>query len=504
MKDVKSMFKFVNKKELVIVTFLDVLYNLSVYGTSFALSYFITSPLTKNKLIHLLISLGILYIVSLFLKWIYAKKEQVFLYNIQLDAEQYFYDKLQEMSVADIKKYHTGYIQHCISETATEYACFFETITTNFIPLIVGIISFIYMTLSQSFVIGSLLLLLVVITFLIRTKQSKSKSKYMAEFSKNKGDYNSAIIDFIQNIFTTIKLDIREFSSNIIKLKRKKYINSLQEYENYNAKVKTTFDFFIDLIYIFVIVVSLIDIVNGKDPLSYLVFYISIIGKISTELSGFSNEIEHVVKFWVLKKQLDEILNSEDISVKVRNWNNLEIKEGIFSYKDRSQKILIPNFNMKFGDKVSVMGESGQGKTTILNILSGTYPLNKGSIIIDDKTIVNKKLDVAFISQEVELYNLSIRNNLTLGKRISDEKLINMFEDAGLMEWYSNLKNGLDEIVGEKGIKLSAGQRQRLNIIRGILIDKDVYFFDEPTSNLDKESEEKIVSMIDKYLKNKT
>ena len=95
MKDVKSMFKFVNKKELVIVTFLDVLYNLSVYGTSFALSYFITSPLTKNKLIHLLISLGILYIVSLFLKWIYAKKEQVFLYNIQLDAEQYFYDKLQ-------------------------------------------------------------------------------------------------------------------------------------------------------------------------------------------------------------------------------------------------------------------------------------------------------------------------------------------------------------------------------------------------------------------------
>ena len=72
------------------------------------------------------------------------------------------------------------------------------------------------------------------------------------------------------------------------------------------------------------------------------------------------------------------------------------------------------------------------------------------------------------------------------------------------MEWYNNLNYGLDEIVGEKGIKLSAGQRQRLNIIRGILINKDVYFFDEPTSNLDKESEEKIVSMIDKYLNDKT
>ena len=72
------------------------------------------------------------------------------------------------------------------------------------------------------------------------------------------------------------------------------------------------------------------------------------------------------------------------------------------------------------------------------------------------------------------------------------------------MEWYSNLENGLDEIVGEKGMKLSAGQQQRLNIIRGILMDNELYFLDEPTSNLDEESERKIIEMIDKYLKDKT
>ena len=99
---------------------------------------------------------------------------------------------------------------------------------------------------------------------------------------------------------------------------------------------------------------------------------------------------------------------------------------------------------------------------------------------------------------------MSIKDNLTLGKNISEKKILEMFEDAGLMEWYSNLDNGLEEVVGEKGVKLSAGQRQRLNIIRGILINKDVYFFDEPTSNLDRESEEKIVNMIDKYLRDKT
>ena len=77
-------------------------------------------------------------------------------------------------------------------------------------------------------------------------------------------------------------------------------------------------------------------------------------------------------------------------------------------------------------------------------------------------------------------------------------------EDAGLALWINNLENGLDTVVGEKGIKLSTGQKQRLNIIRGILLDKDIYIFDEPTSNLDILSENNICVMIAKYLKNKT
>jgi ABC-type multidrug transport system fused ATPase/permease subunit len=197
-------------------------------------------------------------------------------------------------------------------------------------------------------------------------------------------------------------------------------------------------------------------------------------------------------------------MSKDNVSKKVNKWNKLIVKDGEFSYKERSKKILLPSFEFEKGDKISIVGESGQGKTTILNVLSGIYPLNSGDILIDDKIVSNPKLDVVYISQDVDLFDLSIRDNLTLGKNISDKKIIELFEDAGLMEWYSNLENGLDEMVGEKGVKLSAGQRQRLNIIRGILIDKGVYFFDEPTSNLDKESEEKIVSMIDKYLKDKT
>ena len=112
------------------------------------------------------------------------------------------------------------------------------------------------------------------------------------------------------------------------------------------------------------------------------------------------------------------------------------------------------------------------------------------------KVLNKKKYALCFINAFLE--------NICLGKRISNETLSEYLKDAGLDEWINDLENGLDTLVGEKGIKLSAGQKQRLNIIRGILLDKEIYILDEPTSNLDSLSENKIYDMINKYLKDKT
>lgn len=91
-----------------------------------------------------------------------------------------------------------------------------------------------------------------------------------------------------------------------------------------------------------------------------------------------------------------------------------------------------------------------------------------------------------------------------LGKKIPDAVLNEYLQDAGLLEWINTLEHGLNTLVGEKGVKLSAGQKQRFNIIRRIFLDKDIYILDEPTSNLDHLSEIKIYDMINKYLKDKT
>ena len=194
----------------------------------------------------------------------------------------------------------------------------------------------------------------------------------------------------------------------------------------------------------------------------------------------------------------------EEPQNKTRNWNNITLKDIEFKYNDESNAIIkIPSFSLNKKDKISIVGESGQGKSTFLSLFCRFYDIDDKNYL-KDGTPTSKIPDIAYISQESDLFDLTIKENLCLGKRISNETLNEYLKDAGLDEWINDLENGLDTLVGEKGIKLSAGQKQRLNIIRGILLDKEIYILDEPTSNLDSLSENKIYDMINKYLKNKT
>jgi len=259
-----------------------------------------------------------------------------------------------------------------------------------------------------------------------------------------------------------------------------------------------------DLLYLVILVVAIMMTANGEDALPYILFFITALGKLYYNLNNLVRLIDISERFKTSKKQLDEYFN-ESKEIKILNhFETVKMKNVLFSYTKYSANIKIPEFVLHKGDKISITGESGQGKTTVMNILAGLYSLKNGELLIDNKEIKNERLDLVFVSQEVDLFDLSIRDNLCLGKEISDERILELLDEAGLTGWYNELPDGLETTVGERGIKLSAGQKQRLNLIRGILIDKDLYFFDEPTSNLDALSEEKITNMIEKYLKDKT
>ena len=256
--------------------------------------------------------------------------------------------------------------------------------------------------------------------------------------------------------------------------------------------------------YVIVLISLFVQMKNGADVFSYLVFYSSIFSGLSTELRGVGYLFMHWNKFKSANNQVEEMIVEEEKQHKIRNFHDIMMKDICFKYYDESNiTIEIPNFSLMKNDKVSIVGESGQGKSTFLSPFCRFYEVDDDKFLVDHHPS-SKAPDIAYISQETDLFDLTIKENLTLGKKISNEKLEEYLEDSGLLDWVHTLEKGLDTLVGEKGVKLSAGQKQRLNLIRGILLAKEIYILDEPTSNLDSLSEEKINHMILKYLNKKT
>ena len=360
------------------------------------------------------------------------------------------------------------------------------------------------MVCKQSIWTGILCIIISTLAVYFKYKMMKDKQKYDKEVRRKRSKYNATFVDFVQNVMAVRKLNIGKFCDSKLQKNSEEYLEATKINEKKRSNTNGVFTGLMNLLYLVVLVSTIIMVKNGQDGLPYLLFYMSALGKLYSNLNSLVRLIDTSVRFKGAKEQLDEYFkNSKDIKL-IDNFKKIKLSDVVFSYTKDSVKIKIPEFVLQKGDKISIMGESGQGKTTTMNILAGLFPLENGNLLIDNKKQKNVRLDLVFVSQEVELFDLSIRDNLCLGKNIPDDKILELIEESGLSNWYKQLPEGLDTVVGEKGIKLSAGQRQRLNLIRGILIDKELYFFDEPTSNLDSISEEKITNMIEKYLKEKT
>lgn len=500
----KELMKIVSKKLFIYSFIFNLAYSLADYGQSISLSIFGTTPLTLEKLTKLAIAIIVTDILMLIFGKVGSYVDCVNDTKTTNTVEKYYFKKLQSMTMEKVQDTHTGFIHNLISETAQlfiDVTYFFEI---SVIPLIIGMTSVLYMICKQSVVTGIICVIICTLAVVLKYKMMKNKLKYDKEVRNKRSKYNATFIDFIQNIITVRKLNIGRFCYKKIDENSEEYLKSTKVNEVKRANMNAVFTVLMNTLYVVVITSVIIMVKNGQDGLPYLLFYTTALTKIYHNLNSLVRFIDMAVRFKGSKEQLDEYFKGSKQIKQVTNFNKLKLSEVVFSYTKDGTKIKIPEFVLKRGDKISIMGESGQGKTTAMNILAGLFPLENGKLLIDGKVSKDVRLDLVFVSQEVDLFDLSIRDNLCLGKDIPESKLIELIKEAGLYDWYTELPEGLDTMVGERGIKLSAGQKQRLNLIRGILIDKDLYFFDEPTSNLDGVSEERIISMIEKYLNNKT
>ena len=206
-----------------------------------------------------------------------------------------------------------------------------------------------------------------------------------------------------------------------------------------------------------------------------------------------------------------EIKDNLELPKLIVNKGNIEFKDVNFAYEDDERSALSSiNLKMDSGKMTALIGLSGAGKSTILNLLSRFYDRNSGDILIDDQSIYKTTLhslrnNISLVSQDTTLFDDTIKNNIKYANlNASDDEILSSAKDSFAHEFIEKLPEKYETIIGENGIRLSGGEKQRLSIARAMLKKGPIVLLDEATSSLDSDTESKIQNAIKELTKNKT
>lgn len=275
-------------------------------------------------------------------------------------------------------------------------------------------------------------------------------------------------------------------------------------------------------LYIFQILtlaVSIYLVAHSMVSIAALVFTVTYLSKISQAMYSVGNIVRTVEQAFLDASKITELLFQAVEVTDVSNAKKLTITKAsikidniTFGYDADSSNTVFNNFNLEIpvGQSVGLVGRSGGGKSTLTQLLLRYMDVKSGKILIDNKDISqitqeSLRSNISYVPQEPYLFHRSLKENISYGNpSASDDQIIAAAKQAYAWEFITKLPNGLDTIVGERGIKLSGGQRQRIAIARAILKDAPILILDEATSALDSESEKYIQQALASLMKHKT
>ncbi|HET9487415.1 MAG TPA: ABC transporter transmembrane domain-containing protein [Chryseosolibacter sp.] len=239
---------------------------------------------------------------------------------------------------------------------------------------------------------------------------------------------------------------------------------------------------------------------------SFIGFSIAGLGDIYTQLQRSIGASERILEILGLDDE------SSQASPEIRLRGEVEYSGVSFSYPTRKEYTVLDglNFTIRPGEKVALVGKSGSGKSTIINLIMRLYPLNEGVIRVDGQPIDGFNLtayrrNIGVVPQEVILFGGTIAENIRYGKPGAGfEAIREAARKANALEFIESFPEGFDTLVGDRGIKLSGGQRQRIAIARAILKDPAILILDEATSSLDAHSEVLVQQALEKLMEGRT
>ncbi|MFH1380026.1 MAG: ABC transporter ATP-binding protein [bacterium] len=249
-----------------------------------------------------------------------------------------------------------------------------------------------------------------------------------------------------------------------------------------------------------------------------LLTFIVILTRMIPKIKVFNSQLGTLCNRWPTVREIEKFLEGtgeEKLKQGTAQFSylqkNIEFQSIAFSYSPQDSRVFTDlSFQIQKGTKVGIVGLSGSGKSTIVELLFRFYDPNKGSIYIDGVDLKGIDLrswrgHIGIVSQDTFLFHDTIKNNISFSKPYaSHDEIIQAAQRANIHNFIANLPNGYDTLVGDRGVLLSGGERQRISISRAILCEPAVLIFDEATSSLDTESEKIVQKAIEEISINKT
>lgn len=513
-----------NNKGLLILSFIFALiFVLSQLSQPFLLGKALDASEDNNKQlfnIYLIISLCLVFIGTIFsylFENIVMNVSQKIIKNMRDDL----YQKMNAISIKDIDQYSSGdlinLLIHDIENVSSGLFAVCKTLMQGIFTVIITIVTM----LLVNWILGIMVILLTPLSMIMANIISKYSKKFYKTQVKSQSDLSSISSEVMENIDIVQGLNYEDEIMNKFNQQNDKLTKETQKSLFASSWVNPSTRLVNNIIYALVGIAGIIMLTNNNDLIK--IGAVMSIGRLSSFLSYTNqyskpfNEISNVAHEYQNAKasfnrinnflSLDDDINSgQEV---INNIQSIEFKNVNFSYQ--KDKELIKDFNLKInkGDKIAIVGPTGAGKTTLINLIMRFYDIDTGDILINDISIKNIdkssfRKNIGMVLQDTWIFPGSIYDNIKYLKENSSEiDIKNAANKAHADVFINTLPQKYDTIINNKD-SLSEGQKQMISIARVMLVNPDLIILDEATSNIDTRSEKLIINAFDNMMKEKT
>ena len=520
-KDFKFISKYIKEHKKVLIFSCILIFIASLFNLTYG--YFngkAIEEITKLNLKMSLFYFGLYFLVSVFsntllMQWGYYlinKIKMSIINHISLDT----YYKVLNLPAYAFEEKSSGEIINRVTNDAEVITSSFSDILEIVKGLLGSIIIFFYIIYNSWIVALEIIVFVSILFFVMRYFNPKIKTLHK-ESREIVDNFTSEVTETVRGIREIKTLGIKDNLFTEITDIMKKLFNKRTAELSLDLK----YDIIMDILRIFlevgVFVTCAILLYYKQTSLTFFIamtYYVYRYTWLVQNLSRFSKIYQ---KAKVAMGRINEILSNELYedekfgNIKLDNsLKTIEFKDVTFGYK--GDDITLKNFNIKLvpNKKIAIVGKSGQGKSTLFNLITRIFDIEQGEILINNiniKDIAEKSLrdNISIIRQDPFIFNRTIKDNFKiLNPNITDEEIKEYCKKAYIDNYIESLNNKYDTLIGEGGVNLSGGQRQRLAIARSLAKKSSIILFDEATSALDNESQAYIKKSIDNLVKDHT